>query len=250
MNHVSCFKSHFMTHASPHQPCIELAFKSLSFFTHSNHQRRRMENNNKDGFCRGVKLIINTIRQTSGVMRKRRLSWVRDETKSSVRGLGLTFSYLLQVFVAERLAYWDTQLKSRQTLGCSNCFYSVLCSGPGQKLRVWMEAWVSAAGSFPLLSCTGGSSHREQCVLCEWSVWMMTSPHKCCYWLISQQDCSVPGDHTNRRCIPQIAPPHWSVNVQIRASMDPDWSKISRWSPLAADWCLVQWEGLNFHLLK
>lgn len=90
-----------------HQPFIELAFKSLSFFTHSNPQRRRMENNNIYGFCRRVKLIINAIRQTSGVMRKKRLSWVRDET--SVRGLGLTFSYLLQVFVAERLAYWDTQ---------------------------------------------------------------------------------------------------------------------------------------------
>lgn len=65
-------------------------------------------------------------------------SWVRDETMSSLRGLGSTSSYLLQVFVAEKLAYWDAQWKSRRTLS-SSCFYSVLCSDPGQKLRVWME---------------------------------------------------------------------------------------------------------------
>lgn len=107
------------------QPCIELAFKFLSFFTHPNPQRRGMENNNIHlyGFAEEESDFWSEEEKKIESSKK---SWVRDETMSSVRGLGSTSSYLLQVFVAERLAYWDAQWKSIWTLG----------------LRVWMEVRV------------------------------------------------------------------------------------------------------------
>ncbi len=112
---------------------------------------------------------------------------------------------------------------------------------------LWTEEWVWGSGSCPLLFCTGHSSRTGRCV------WTLPSPHRCCFCLISQQDCSVTGDQTDWSRSSPIASPHWSVSVQARASVDRDWSKMSVWSPLAPDWWVVQWHQqwawLNVHLV-
>lgn len=147
-------------------------------------------------------------------IRKRLLEGGGEDWKGPQRRVGLetrresgvTLSYLLQLFAAERL--W----RSRRTL---RCFSSV----PGQ-VRLWTEEWVRGSGSCPLLSCTGCSSRTGRCV------WTLPSPRRRCFCPISQQDCSVTGDQTDWSRSSPIASPHWSVSIQARASVDRDWSKM------------------------
>lgn len=208
------------THLEVH-PCIKLAFKSLRIFIHPNLLRYRKQQHRR--VCRQKKKgTINSIRQ-------RLQEWGGEDWKGPQRELrvGLeTLSYLLQVFAAERL--W----RSRRTL---RCFSSV----PGQA-----EEWVWGSGSCPLLSCTGRSSRTGRCV------WTLPWPRRRCFCPLSQQDCSVTGDQTDWSRSPPIASPHCSVSIQH--SVDPDWSRMSVWSPLAPDWLVVRWHQwwawLNGHL--
>lgn len=128
-----------------HQPCIELAFKSLSFFTHSNPQRRWMENNNIDGFCRRVKLIINMIRQ-------RLLEWWGREdwvVKKRV-GLEMRLSPVWEVWGRWSLTFFGYSLQRDWPTGILN----------GRADRLWDVRIVSTQFSALILDKNWESGWR------------------------------------------------------------------------------------------